>query len=76
MLTLQDYTGQQDYTGLYKTMLDYDYTELDYTRLYRIKPNNKGQFRTVQDYTELYGTIMDYTKFCRTIQDYIGLYRT
>ena len=26
MLTIQDYTGQQDYTGLYKTILDSDYT--------------------------------------------------
>ena len=58
MLTLQDYTGQQDYTGLYKTILDYDYTELD---------------RTIQDYIGLNQTIKDNLGLYRTIQNSMGL---
>ena len=57
---IQNYTGQQNYTGLYWTILDYDYTEL---------------FRTIEDYIGLYKNIKDNSGLYRTRWDFNGLYR-
>ena len=56
MLTIQDYTGQQEYTGLYRTILDYELFRIiqDYIGLYQTIKDNLGLYRTLWDYNGLY----------------------
>ena len=54
--TIQNSTGKQDYKGLVRTILDYDYTEY---------------YRTIQDYIGLHQTIKDNLGLYRTKQNSI-----